>query len=88
MTIIVYGIEGCQWCKKAEVLLERTKIPFVYEHVGDDEKVEFLDEFVNVYGGDRTFPRILKHNEGFVFPKSTLIGGFTELLEEVLRSRI
>lgn len=66
--IEVYGREGCDYCKKAQELLEQKKIPYNYIQLGIDITV---DEFKEKFPEQKTVPVVTNH--GFK------IGGFTDL---------
>ncbi|QIG73884.1 glutaredoxin protein [Rhizobium phage RHph_N34] len=89
--IQLYGIDGCKWCQKAQVLLETAGKPFQYTHVEYVNKHAFMDGFQTVFpDSTRTFPRVTKTetNPEKFEPVVKLIGGFDELLEELLHERI
>jgi glutaredoxin len=87
MKIEVYGIDGCKWCEKTKVLLEAHGVEYDYHHVDDDQKKGFIDDFVVTFGGDRTFPRVLK-TDGYTAKNDVLIGGFDQTLEAVLHGSL
>ncbi|QIG68044.1 glutaredoxin protein [Rhizobium phage RHph_Y68] len=90
--ITVYGMENCRWCEKAKVTLDAAGKSYNYIEIADSAKSSFMDGFQVVYPqSDRTFPRITKkdtqparHNDNPV----RLIGGFDQLIEELLNERI
>ncbi|AKE44659.1 putative glutaredoxin [Sinorhizobium phage phiM9] len=86
--IIVYGIDNCQWCEKTKVLLDTRKTDYRYFHVADEQKAQFLDNFTAIHGGSRTFPRVVRNGISEQDLTGDLIGGFDQVLEEVLHGRI
>ncbi|QGZ14005.1 hypothetical protein PP939_gp242 [Rhizobium phage RL38J1] len=89
--IQVYGIDDCRWCEKTKVLLETSGKSFSYTEIPDVGKQAFMDGFqVSWPDSPRTFPRVTKtviHPETH-HPHVQLIGGFDELVEEVLHERV
>jgi glutaredoxin len=90
MKVIVFGIEDCKWCEKTKVLLDTGNVEYNYHTVPDEEKTQFMDDFVSKFGSDRTFPRVLKvvPEETSFYPEWKLIGGFDQTLDAVIKGEI
>lgn len=70
--IDVYGRSGCEYCTKAQQLLEERKIPYNYIQLGVDiTKDEFLEQFPD----QKTVPLVLAHG--------MKVGGYNELVNYV-----
>lgn len=70
--IDVYGRSGCEYCTKAQQLLEERRIPYNYIQLGIDiTKDEFLEQFPD----QKTVPLVLAHG--------MKVGGYNELLNYV-----
>jgi glutaredoxin len=89
--IQIYGIDDCRWCQKAKVLLDAAGKNYSYTNIEEPNKQSFMDGFQVVYpDSTRTYPRVtlvVQDPEKFE-PVVKLIGGFDELLEELLHERI
>ncbi|AIK68364.1 hypothetical protein P9VFCI_142 [Rhizobium phage P9VFCI] len=89
--IQIYGIDDCRWCEKTKVLLDTAGKEYSYTQIEDANKQAFMDGFQLVYpDSPRTFPRVtvvVQDPEKFE-PVVKLIGGFDEILEEVLHERV
>ena len=68
--IEVYGREGCDYCKKAQRLLEEKQIPYNYIELGIDITV---DEFKEKFPSRKTVPVVVAHGMN--------VGGYTELVD-------
>lgn len=70
--IEVYGRSGCEYCTKAQQLLDDRKIPYNYIQLGIDiTKNEFQEQFPE----QKTVPLVVAHG--------MKVGGYSELLEYV-----
>jgi glutaredoxin len=91
MKVTVFGIEDCKWCEKTKVLLDTVNVEYNYHTVSDEEKSQFMDDFVSKFSGDRTFPRVIKMTapvEKSFYPEWKLIGGFDQTLDAVIKGEI
>lgn len=68
----VYGRSGCEYCSRAQQLLEEKKIPYNYIQLGIDiSKEEFLQKFPD----QKTVPVIVAYG--------MKVGGYSELVDYV-----
>ncbi len=74
MKIEMYSRDNCQYCTKAEKLLNDKNLPFTNVKIASPEVKEELLERVDKVGGipPRTVPQI--------FIDDALIGGYTDLV--------
>lgn len=70
--IEVYGREGCEYCKKAQELLDQKKIPYNYLELGTDIT---LEDFRNKFPEQKTVPVVTSFG--------MKLGGYTQLVEYV-----
>lgn len=75
MTVTVYTLQNCGYCKVAKELLLFKKVPFTEVKVPEDMTTQ---EFVSQYPEVKTFPLILDET-------SSTIGGFKDLQEWLLQ---
>lgn len=68
----VYGRSGCEYCTKAQKLLEEKKIPYNYIQLGVDIT---KDQFIEMFPEQKTVPVIVAHG--------MKLGGYSELVDYV-----
>ena len=77
--ITIYSIKNCVWCYKAKLALETAGIGHICIDVEDDDKKVVSDEM-----GWPSYPIIYKEEDGM----SVLIGGFDQLINEIVSMKI
>jgi glutaredoxin 3 len=76
MSVTVYTLDNCGYCKVAKELLKFKDVVYTEVHVPQDFSTrDFMTKFPKI----KTFPLIIE-NEGEV-----IIGGFTDLQEWLLK---
>ena len=67
---IIYARDGCKYCDKLAAVMGKRDIPYTKLMLGEDYT---RDEFIEQFGDQGTFPRVLHEGE--------LIGGMTETVK-------
>lgn len=74
MKVVIYGKEGCGFCRRAKKFCENEELAYEYYSLGTDVTKEDIQKAV---GGEfPTYPQILVDGEP--------IGGYTELFDRVM----
>lgn len=75
MTVTVYTLENCGYCKVAKELLKFKNVPYTEVKVPDDMTTR---EFVLAFPGVKAFPLVIDES-------NSPIGGFRDLQEWLLQ---
>ena len=76
----IYSTDTCGWCDRAKKLLTEMGYPYKEYTVGGDlTREDFLD-IVDTLGAPRTVPQIFFDDDH--------VGGYTHLVEKLVRERV